>query len=263
MCNLGIYYDGSHLTAQLTSAIRSRRPEKLCGRSQWPASQARVAITRSRHALDHAGRPPVVRGLIKAYSDVTGKKGYAFAIGGGTYWRCMPDTVAFGPSFPGDIDTRYMPDENFSLEKMMLSIRIMAHAIAELRADVVRCRACFRSRSTARRVRQVDRREGRLGRLNATYLTRAMYRAVGLFMLRNGVPLADRDAIAENCARRGRRAHGRDGGGVYPEARRSTRSARPGVARGVGGLDGAGGRRRMVQLQREIARPGGVMDGAT
>ncbi|OPZ67631.1 MAG: Beta-Ala-Xaa dipeptidase [Firmicutes bacterium ADurb.Bin467] len=128
-------YDGSHLTAQLDIRYPlSASEEKLCGQIAMAMSQARVAITRLYgHAPHHVPADHrLVRGLIKAYSDVTGKKGYAFAIGGGTYSRCMPDTVAFGPSFPGDIDTCHMPDENFSLEKMMLSIRIMAHAIADL-----------------------------------------------------------------------------------------------------------------------------------
>jgi len=135
-CNLGILrYDGSHLTAQLDIRYPlSASEEKLCGQIAMAMSQARVAITRLYgHAPHHVPADHrLVRGLIKAYSDVTGKKGYAFAIGGGTYSRCMPDTVAVGPSFPGDIDTCHMPDENFSLEKMMLSIRIMAHAIADL-----------------------------------------------------------------------------------------------------------------------------------
>ena len=65
-----------------------------------------------------------------------GKLRIAFAIGGGTYSRCMPNTVAFGPCFPGDVDTCHMPDEWFSLENMMLSIRIMAHAIVELAGKV-------------------------------------------------------------------------------------------------------------------------------
>ncbi|MBQ2433110.1 MAG: dipeptidase PepV, partial [Clostridia bacterium] len=74
----------------------------------------------------------LVKGLIKAYSDATGKPGYAFAIGGGTYSRCMPNTVAFGLNFPGDPDPCHMADEYLNIEKMMLSARIMARAIAEL-----------------------------------------------------------------------------------------------------------------------------------
>lgn len=44
----------------------------------------------------------------------------------------MPNTVAFGCNFPGEVDTAHMPDESVSLEKYMLSIHVMAHAIARL-----------------------------------------------------------------------------------------------------------------------------------
>ena len=48
------------------------------------------------------------------------------------YSRMMPNTVAFGCNFPGEVDTAHMPDESVSLEKYMLSIHVMAHAIARL-----------------------------------------------------------------------------------------------------------------------------------
>ena len=135
-CNLGILrYDGEHLSAHLDIRYPlCASEEKICGQICMKVSPAQIAVTRlSGHAPHHVPADhKVVKGLLKAYSDVTGHEGYAFAIGGGTYSRCMPNTVAFGPCFPGDVDTCHMPDEWFSLENMMLSIRIMAHAIAEL-----------------------------------------------------------------------------------------------------------------------------------
>ncbi|HIS04285.1 MAG TPA: dipeptidase PepV [Candidatus Pullichristensenella avicola] len=135
-CNLGILrYDGEHFNAHLDIRYPlNASEEKICGQICMKVSPAQIAATRlSGHAPHHVPADhKVVKGLLKAYSDVTGHEGYAFAIGGGTYSRCMPNTVAFGPCFPGDVDTCHMPDEWFSLENMMLSIRIMAHAIAEL-----------------------------------------------------------------------------------------------------------------------------------
>ena len=135
-CNLGILrYDGQSLSAHLDIRYPlCASEEKICGQICMKVSPAQFAVTRlSGHAPHHVpANHKVVKGLLKAYSDVTGHEGYAFAIGGGTYSRCMPNTVAFGPCFPGDVDTCHMPDEWFSLENMMLSIRIMAHAIAEL-----------------------------------------------------------------------------------------------------------------------------------
>ena len=69
---------------------------------------------------------------MKVYSEVTGKEGYAFAIGGGTYSRCMPNTVAFGVVFPGQEDCCHIADEYIDIERMMQATRIFAHAIAEL-----------------------------------------------------------------------------------------------------------------------------------
>ena len=50
-------------------------------------------------------------------------------------------------------------------------------------------------------------------KLGAMYLdTGAMYRAVGLYMLKAGVPLDNPDAIAENCRRADVRVgYGKDG----------------------------------------------------
>ena len=46
----------------------------------------------------------------------------------------MPNTVAFGLTFPGDPDVAHMPDEFVELDKLMLSVKILAHAIVELGA---------------------------------------------------------------------------------------------------------------------------------
>ena len=135
-CNLGLCrYDGHYLTAQLD--IRrpiSSDPAVICGNAAVALSPARMAVTllgaKEAHYVpkDHK----VVKGLLEVYHEVTGLPAYAFSIGGGTYSRMMPNTVAFGCNFPGEVDTAHMPDESVSLEKYMLSIHVMAHAIARL-----------------------------------------------------------------------------------------------------------------------------------
>jgi cytidylate kinase len=104
-------------------------------------------------------------------------------------------------------------------------------------------------------------------RLHATYLdTGAMYRAVGLFMLQNGVPLDDRGAIAENCGRAevdvrygpdGRQRVYLGGEDVSDAIRTAEASLAASAVSTVPEV-----RRRMVALQREIARGRAVvMDG--
>lgn len=135
-CNLGLCrYDGQYLTAQLDI----RRP--LCSDPAVISGNAAVALSPARMAVTLLGAKEahyvpqdhkVVKGLLEVYHQVTGLPAYAFSIGGGTYSRMMPNTVAFGCNFPGEVDTAHMPDENVDLEKYMLSIRVMAHAIARL-----------------------------------------------------------------------------------------------------------------------------------
>ena len=68
--------------------------EKMLGQMAMKLSPARIGVTRlSGHGPHHVPKEHrLVRELIAAYSEVTGKEGYAFAIGGGTYSRMMPNT---------------------------------------------------------------------------------------------------------------------------------------------------------------------------
>ena len=79
----------------------------------------RVARARRAHPAARARRSTrSCAGCSKVYHEVTGLyAGYAFAIGGGTYSRMMPNTVAFGLNFPGDVDTCHMPDEYIDIDK--------------------------------------------------------------------------------------------------------------------------------------------------
>lgn len=107
---------------------------RCAAQRRWLLSGTGLALTRLNrpHAPPCAAEHKIVRGLLQVYHEVTGRDAYAFAIGGGTYSRMMPNTVAFGLNFPGDTDTCHMPDEYIDIEKMMLSVRIFAHAIAAL-----------------------------------------------------------------------------------------------------------------------------------
>lgn len=135
-CNLGILrYDGCNLTAQLDIRYPLCADEKdMCGAVTMAFKDSRMAVTCvGSHAPHHVpAEHKVVRGLLQVYHEVTGLDAYAYAIGGGTYSRMMPNTVAFGLSFPGDVDCCHMPDECVDIDKMLLSVKIVAHAIAAL-----------------------------------------------------------------------------------------------------------------------------------
>ena len=135
-CNLGILrYDGNEITAHLDC----RYP--ICGDEAHMLGSAvktvapvgmSVRLIGSHEPLHVPADHKVVKGLLKVYHEVTGLEPYTIAIGGGTYSRMMPNTVAFGVCFPGDMDVCHIADEYIDLNNLMLGVRIFAHAIAEL-----------------------------------------------------------------------------------------------------------------------------------
>ena len=44
----------------------------------------------------------------------------------------MPNTVAFGPMFPGDPDVVHQPNEYIEVEKLIKNAKIYGHALYEL-----------------------------------------------------------------------------------------------------------------------------------
>ena len=138
-CNLGILrYDGNEISAHLDC----RYP--ICGdevtmlgsvvKAVAPADMS-VRLIGSHTPLHVPADHKIVKGLLKVYHEVTGLEAYTIAIGGGTYSRMMPNTVAFGVCFPGDMDLCHVADEYIDIEKMMLGVKIFAHAIVELAGD--------------------------------------------------------------------------------------------------------------------------------
>ena len=139
-CNLGILrYDGNELSALLDI----RYP--ICGNEELMLGQAAkrvapagmsVCCASSHTPLHVPADSKIVKGLLKVYHEVTGLPAYTIAIGGGTYSRMMPNTVAFGVCFPGDMDVCHIADEYIDLNNLMLGVKIFAHAIAELAGEV-------------------------------------------------------------------------------------------------------------------------------
>ena len=135
-CSLGILrYDGNEISALLDIRYPLCADEALilgqAARQVGPAGMS-VCCASSHTPLHVPAESRIVQGLLKVYHDVTGLDAYTVAIGGGTYSRTMPNTVAFGVCFPGDMDVCHIADEYMDLDKMMLGVKIFAHAIAEL-----------------------------------------------------------------------------------------------------------------------------------
>lgn len=78
----------------------------------------------------------LVKGLLAAYEDVTGEKGYTIAIGGGTYARTMEEGVAFGGLFPGQEEMAHQADEYIPVEDFYKDMKIFAYSIVRLAGDI-------------------------------------------------------------------------------------------------------------------------------
>lgn len=75
---------------------------------------------------------PLVQKLAKAYSEQMGEEAKFVSIGGGTYAKEMPNTVAFGPTFIGQPSTVHQPNEYIDVEELIKLAKIYAYALYEL-----------------------------------------------------------------------------------------------------------------------------------
>lgn len=74
----------------------------------------------------------LVTTLMKVYNDAMGVNLEPLAIGGGTYSRCLPNCVAFGPLFPGEEQTIHMPNECVDLNNLRKMAELYLEAIYEI-----------------------------------------------------------------------------------------------------------------------------------
>ena len=74
----------------------------------------------------------LVQTLLKVYKEHTGLEGAPKCIGGGTYAKMLPNTLAFGPIFPGDEVREHKPDEFIEIPKLMKNAQIIAAAMYEM-----------------------------------------------------------------------------------------------------------------------------------
>lgn len=71
----------------------------------------------------------LVQLLLSVYRKETGDMSEPMCIGGGTYAKSMPNTVAFGTMFPGDEEVEHQPDEYISLDRFFENEEILRQAI--------------------------------------------------------------------------------------------------------------------------------------
>ena len=135
-CNWGLIEgDAQHLWVKLNY----RYPVTMERADCQPAVQA--AFEAAGWALDgqvhkeklyYPAETPLVSALLEVYRDATGDNAPPKCIGGGTYAKMLPNVVAFGPLFAGDLVTEHQPDECIDLERLVQNAQIIANAIVKL-----------------------------------------------------------------------------------------------------------------------------------
>ncbi|OEF98082.1 dipeptidase PepV [Vulcanibacillus modesticaldus] len=82
------------------------------------------------HHVDN--KHQLIRTLKRVYEEQTGEEAKLLSIGGGTYARALEVGVAFGPLFPGKIETAHQKDEHIEIDDLVKASAIYAQAIYEL-----------------------------------------------------------------------------------------------------------------------------------
>lgn len=92
----------------------------------------KLDIYKKRKAIYVPKDSGLIRVLQSVFQRNTGKDMEPVAMGGGTYAKFLPNTVAFGPLFPGEEESIHQPNEHMTEENLFKNIEIMADAIYEL-----------------------------------------------------------------------------------------------------------------------------------
>lgn len=76
---------------------------------------------------------PMIEALMETYAKFTGDmESKPIVIGGATYARAVPNTVAFGPVMPGKPDLCHQANEYADIEELITSTKIFAEALYKL-----------------------------------------------------------------------------------------------------------------------------------
>ncbi len=110
-------------TLENVAATIKERAEKLGAGSRVIKATAPLHVPKNS---------ALVTTLMETYQDLTGLAGSPIAIGGGTYARSMPNIVAFGPTFPGDLETAHQTGEYITLKTLLASAAIFRQALRRL-----------------------------------------------------------------------------------------------------------------------------------
>ncbi len=135
-CNWGLVEgDANHLWVKLNYRYPVTKTADDCQpavRAAFEAAGWKLDGSVHKMKLYYPAEAPLVSALLGVYRDATGDNAPPKCIGGGTYAKVLPNTVAFGPLFDGDPVTEHQPDEFVDLERLVQNAQILAQAIVRL-----------------------------------------------------------------------------------------------------------------------------------
>lgn len=134
--NLGVITgNANEITVKLNYRYPVTRSFADCGpkvKAAFEQAGFRSSYLQHKERLYMPEESPLVQKLLSVYSRCTGQTAHPKCIGGGTYAKMIPNTLAFGPIFPGDEVREHKPDEYMELDRLIDNVTILAHAMYEM-----------------------------------------------------------------------------------------------------------------------------------
>lgn len=108
--------------------------DQLLQQIEATVADYQMQITGVEHLPAHYVREdhPLVMILSTVYEQQTGEPAKLLTTGGGTYARVLENGVAYGPVFPGKVETAHQRDEYIEVDDLLRATAIYAQAIYEL-----------------------------------------------------------------------------------------------------------------------------------
>lgn len=135
-CNLGVLKTSADGT--ITATVDIRFPVTYNCKQMYELLRANtpeefeIAERHTSEPLFVPSDSALVTTLMDVYNSRMGTDMQPLAIGGGTYSRCLPNCVAFGPLFPHEEQTIHMPNECIDLSNLRTMTQLYMEAIYRL-----------------------------------------------------------------------------------------------------------------------------------
>lgn len=135
-CNLGVIRtldDGTlKVTVDIRFPVTYNCTEMYNLLRRCTPAEYEIVPAHTSEPLFVEGNSELVTTLMDIYNTTLGVHTEPLAIGGGTYSRCLPNCVAFGPLFPDEEQTIHMPNECVDLDNLKLMAQLYLEAIYRL-----------------------------------------------------------------------------------------------------------------------------------